>query len=116
MSLEELQNGRYRLLRLIGKGAMGQVYLAEDTRIQRQVAIKVIQTEAQPYSGDEATREAGRLFHREAQTISRLNHPHILPLLAFDEATSHGRTPTYLLMPFSPEHSLPHRRTPPKHP
>src|SRR5260370_21556811 len=106
MSLEELQNGRYRLLRLIGKGAMGQVYLAEDTRIQRQVAIKVIQTEAQPYSGDEATREAVRLFHREAQTIARLNHPHILPLFDFDEASSDGTTPTYMAMPVCPQGSL----------
>jgi eukaryotic-like serine/threonine-protein kinase len=106
MSLEELQNGRYRLLRLIGKGAMGQVYLAEDTRIQRQVAIKVIQTEAQPYPGDETTREAVRLFHREAQTIARLNHPHILPLFDFDEASSDGSTPTYMVMPFCPEGSL----------
>src|SRR5260370_37873512 len=78
---------------------MGQVYLAEDTRIQRQVAIKVIQTEAQPYPGDEATREAVRLFHREAQTIARLNHPHILPLFDFDEASSDGSTPTHMVMP-----------------
>src|SRR5260221_12553753 len=99
MSLEELQNGRYRLLRLIGKGAMGQVYLAEDTRIQRQVAIKVIQTEAQPYPGDEATREAVRLFHREAQTIARLNHPHILPRFDFDEASPDRTTPHHTGMP-----------------
>ena len=106
MPLEELQNGRYRLLRLIGKGAMGQVYLAEDTRIQRQVAIKVIQTEAQPYPDDDATRDAVRLFHREAQTIARLNHPHILPLFDFDEASSDGSSPTYMVMPFCPEGSL----------
>src|SRR5215469_3624617 len=106
MSLEELQNGRYRLLRLIGKGAMGQVYLAEDTRIQRQIAIKVIQTEVQPYPDDEATRDAVRLFHREAQMIARLNHPHILPLFDFDEASSDGSTPTYMVMPFCPEGSL----------
>src|SRR5260370_20596179 len=85
---------------------MGQVYLAEDTRIQRQVAIKVIQTEAQLYPGDEATREAVRLLHRQAQTIARLNPPHILPLFDFDEASSDGSTPTYMVMPFCPEGSL----------
>ena len=106
MPLEELQNGRYRLLRLIGKGAMGQVYLAEDTRIDRQIAIKVIQTEMHPYPDDESTRDAVRLFHREAQTIARLNHPHILPLFDFDEASSDGSTPTYMVMPYCPEGSL----------
>ena len=102
MSLEKLQNGRYQLLRLIGQGAMGKVYLAEDTRINRQVAIKVIN----PYAGDEATKNAVRLFHREAQTIAKLNHPHILPLFDFEEASSDGSTPTYMVMPFCPEGSF----------
>src|SRR5947209_649935 len=106
MALEELQNGRYRLLRLIGQGAMGKVYLGEDTRIDRQVAIKVIQTEVNPYPDDETTKDAVRLFHREAQTIAKLNHPHILPLFDFDEASSDGSTPTYMVMPFCPEGSL----------
>jgi eukaryotic-like serine/threonine-protein kinase len=105
MPLEELQNGRYRLLHLIGKGAMGQVYLAEDKRIDRQVAIKVIQTGMHPYP-DEATQDAVRLFHREAQTIARLNHPHILPLFDFDEASSDGSTPMYMVMPYCPEGSF----------
>jgi serine/threonine protein kinase len=97
-----LQNGRYQLLRLIGQGAMGKVYLAQDTRINRQVAIKVIN----PYHGDEATNDAARLFQREAQTIAKLNHPHILPLFDFDEASSDGSTPTYMVMPFCPEGSF----------
>ncbi len=106
MALESLQNGRYRLLRLIGQGAMGRVYLAEDTRIDRQVAIKVISTEIGAYPDDDATRDAIRLFHREAQTIAKLNHPHILPLFDFDEASSDGSTPTYMVMPFCTEGSL----------
>jgi eukaryotic-like serine/threonine-protein kinase len=106
MPLEELQHGRYRLSRLIGRGAMGQVYLAEDTRIDRQVAIKVIQTETSPYPDDEATRDSVRLFHREAQTIARLNHPHILPLFDFDEASSDGSAPTYMVMPYCAEGSF----------
>ena len=85
---------------------MGQVYLAEDTRIHRQVAIKVIQTEMNSYPDDEITRDAVRLFHREAQTIAKLNHPHILPLFDFDEASSDGSAPTYMVMPFCPEGSF----------
>jgi serine/threonine protein kinase len=85
---------------------MGKVYLGEDTRIDRQVAIKVIQTEIDPYPGDDATKDAVRLFHREAQTIAKLNHPHILPLFDFDEASSDGSTPTYMVMPFCQEGSF----------
>ena len=100
IDLEELQNGRYRLLRLIGQGAMGKVYLAEDTRIGRQVAIKVIQPEASLYPDDETTSDAVRLFQREAQIIARFNHPHILPLFDFDKASSDGSSPTYMVMPY----------------
>jgi hypothetical protein len=42
MPLEGSQLGRYHLIRLLGRGAMGEVYLAEDMGISRQVAIKVI--------------------------------------------------------------------------
>jgi len=106
MPLEELQNGRYQLLRLIGQGAMGQVYLAQDKRIDRQVAIKVILTGMLLYPGGEATQDAIRLFHREAQTIARLNHPHILPLFDFDEGSPDGSTPMYMVMPYCPEGSF----------
>ena len=46
MPLDGLDIGRYHLLRMIGSGGMGEVYLADDTRIKRQVAIKVIRGEA----------------------------------------------------------------------
>src|SRR6267154_302749 len=46
MPLETLQNGRYRILRTLGSGSIGEVYLVEDRRINRQVAIKVIRIQA----------------------------------------------------------------------
>ena len=49
MSLEGQQIDRYRILRLLGSGGMGEVYLAEDARIEQQVAIKVIRAEVSPY-------------------------------------------------------------------
>ena len=49
MSLEGQQIGHYRLVRLLGSGGIGEVYLAEDAPIQRRVAIKVIQAEVNPY-------------------------------------------------------------------
>src|SRR6266704_1041633 len=99
MSLAGSHIGRFRLLRLLGRGGMGEVYLAEDEQLRRQVAIKVIQAE---YPDPDATR----LFLREARAIAMFNHPHILPLFDFGEATIHGMTLTYMVMPFCQEDTL----------
>src|SRR5205085_3403382 len=108
MPLETLQNGRYRILRTLGSGSMGEVYLVDDTRINRQVAIKVIRTETTPYPdiGTETFMDAPRLFEREAKAIARLNHPNILPLYDFGEEIVNGTPLAYMVMPYSPEGSL----------
>jgi serine/threonine protein kinase len=99
MSLAGSHIGRFRLLRILGRGGMGEVYLADDEQLRRQVAIKVIQAE---YPDPDATR----LFLREARAIAMFNHPHILPLFDFGEATIHGMTLTYMVMPFCKEDTL----------
>jgi serine/threonine protein kinase len=99
MSLEGMQLGQYRLLRLIGKGGMGEVYLAEDTRIARQVAIKVIQAETTGYPDPIASQEASRLFLREMKVITTLDHPHILPVFDFGETKYNKSTIMYMVMP-----------------
>src|SRR5579859_1545358 len=106
MPLEILQNGRYRILRQLGSGSMGEVYLVEDTRINRQVAIKVIRTESSSYSDPNTTSDAARLFEREARAVARLNHPNILPLFDFGEEVINGAPLTYMVMPFCQEGSL----------
>lgn len=70
---------QYRVVRLLGEGGMGEVYLADDTRLNRQVALKVL---PQSIVGD-----AERLirFEREAQAASALNHPNILTVHEFGE-------------------------------
>ncbi len=99
MSLAGSHIGRFRLLRLLGRGGMGEVYLAEDEQLRRHVAIKVIQEE---YPDPDATR----LFLREARAIAMFNHPHILPLFDFGEATIQGTTLTYMVMPYCQEGTL----------
>lgn len=69
------QIGKYRVLRLLGSGGMGRVYLAEDPDIGRQVAIKRVTLGADP--------QARERFIREAQTMGRLNHPNIVTLLEY---------------------------------
>ena len=103
MPLETLQNGRYCILRPLGSGSMGEVYLVEDRRINRQVAIKVIRLETASYPDSEATKDAARLFEREAKAIAKLNHPNILPLFDFGEEVVNETPLTYMVMPYSSE-------------
>jgi serine/threonine-protein kinase len=63
--------GPYRLLRLLGRGGMGEVFLAEDTRLRRQVAIKSLAPKL-----SESPHFATHLL-REARAVARLNHPNI---------------------------------------
>lgn len=106
MSLEGQQLGRYRILRLLGSGGMGEVYLAEDASIERQVAIKVIRAEVNPYPDKEASQDAIRLFQREARAIAKLDHPHILPLYDHGEERMGNLTVIYLVMPYRREGSF----------
>ncbi len=106
MVLEELQNGRYRRVRLVGSGGMGEVYLMEDTRVSRQVAIKVLRSETTPYPDSDSSKDAARLFQREARAIATLEHPNILPLYDFGEETLEETTIAYMVMPFTSDGSL----------
>jgi VCBS repeat-containing protein len=106
MPLEGQQIGRYCLLHLLGSGGMGEVYLAEDPRIEQQIAIKVIRADASPYPDTRATKDAARLFQREAKAIARLDHPHILSLFDYGEEIIGNMTIAYLVMSYRKEGSL----------
>jgi len=81
MNLKKL--GRFEIIREIGKGAMGQVFLANDPKIDRKVAIKTIVMPAGT-SEDEA-RETSQRFLREAQAAGRLLHPNIVTIFDVGE-------------------------------
>lgn len=106
MSLEGIDIGRYHIMRLLGSGGMGDVYLAEDARIEQQVAIKVIRTDISSYDKRNDTQEMGRLIQREAKAIVKLDHPNILPLFDYGEAHINTLTFIFLVMPYRPEGSL----------
>lgn len=67
--------GRYRILRLLGQGAMGTVYLARDAMIQRQVAVKSLRLDR--LHSHEQRRRAADCFLQEARIVGNLNHSHI---------------------------------------
>ena len=66
--------GPYEIVALLGRGGMGEVYRALDTRVARTVAIKVLPPDA---AGQPDRRQR---FEREAKAVARLNHPHICAL------------------------------------
>src|SRR5437763_7465526 len=106
MSLEGLRLDRYFLVRLIEKGGMSEVYLAQDRNLDRHVAIKLIRTDITPGTGPEAFDKAVRLFKDEAKAITMLDHPHILPLFDYGEKSIDGVRYTYMVMPYRREGSL----------
>ena len=76
--------GTYELKTLLGSGGMGEVYRAHDTKLGRDVAIKVLPREF--------TNDPDRLarFEREARVLATLNHPHIGAIYGLEEADGHA--------------------------
>lgn len=74
--------GKFELLRILGRGAMGEVYLARDTVIGRQVALKVIRP---ALAGLDPGGELQARFQREARSAGVLSHPHIVTVYEFGE-------------------------------
>src|SRR5258708_462132 len=70
-ALEAKLKGQYRLVRLLGRGGMGAVYLARDLTLDREVAIKVVRIGTD-------TRELYERLRREAKTAARLSHSNIV--------------------------------------
>src|ERR1051326_449150 len=71
--------GPFEILALIGKGGMGEVYRARDTKLKRDVALKVLP--------DAFARDPERMarFQREAEVLASLNHPNIAAIYGLEE-------------------------------
>ncbi len=74
-----LAAGRYRIIKLLGEGGMGQVYLAEHEAIEKRVALKVLRAEYAT-KGEIVTR-----FQQEAISASRIKHPNVLDVFDFGQ-------------------------------
>jgi hypothetical protein len=96
--LRQALHGRYRVEHELGRGGMAVVFLAQDLRHSRAVAVKVLLPDLTASLGPER-------FHREITITARLDHPHILPLL--DSGDADGLL--YYVMPYVEGESLRHR-------
>jgi serine/threonine-protein kinase len=80
--LERELGAQYQVVRLLGRGGMGAVYLARDIALHRVVALKVL-------AADTRSSEEGReRFRREARMAAQLTHPNIVPVYTFGETES----------------------------
>jgi serine/threonine protein kinase len=91
--------GRYHILEQLGEGGMAVVYKAYDTRLERDVAVKVIRTERLTI---ETMAQTLKRFEREAKSLAKLTHPNIVPITDYGE---HEGKP-YLVMPHLPGGTL----------
>ena len=79
--------GHYRILDKLGAGGMGEVYLAEDATLKRQVALKVLPAELA------ASQDRLERFQREAETLAAIDHPNIVHIYSIESADV-GAAPT----------------------
>ena len=87
--------GKYEVKQLLGKGATGSVYLANDAFAGREVAIKVL--DAMPKDPEEARRQL-KFFQNEASLAGKLRHPHIVSIFDAGVEKKDGKDQLYLVM------------------
>ncbi len=95
LDVPDMLAGRYRIIRELGQGGMAVVFLAEDDRLKRRVAIKVLRRDIRP-------RRGGDRFNAEIRLTANLRHPNIVPL--FESGDADGWT--FFVMPYIEGESL----------
>src|SRR6266545_2352541 len=94
--LQRIVEGKYKIERMVGKGGMGAVFLAQDLTLDREVAIKVL-----PPDISQDPKVVQR-FQQEAKTAAKLDHPNIIPIYRVE---SEGGM-NYFVMKYVPGRSL----------
>ncbi|MGE0882748.1 MAG: protein kinase [Blastocatellales bacterium] len=94
----------YKILERLGAGGMGEVYKAEDTRLHRLVALKMLLE--QDGRDEEQRKQVRARFLREAQAASALNHPNIATIYEIDEIVREGECYSFIAMEYVPGHTL----------
>ncbi|NNE47317.1 MAG: serine/threonine protein kinase, partial [Rhodothermales bacterium] len=90
----------YRVVGQLGRGGMGIVYKAEDTKLDRTVALKLLPPHALISEDDRAR------FYREARAAAALNHPNIAHVYEIDEAEADGESRPFIAMEYIDGESL----------
>jgi len=108
--LEEgmIVNDKWEILNFIAKGGKGEVYLARQLNLDRQVALKIMSQEfIKSLEGDEEelTSETQR-FHREVKVMAQMQHPNILQVFDFDQLDINGMEMDYIVMEYVPGPTL----------
>jgi serine/threonine protein kinase len=94
-----ISTSRYRIIEKIGAGGMGEVYLAEDTKLGRKVAIKFLPP------GSTADEQAKKRLVREAKSAAQLDHPNICSVYEVSEEDGHS----FIVMQYIDGETLAHR-------
>jgi serine/threonine-protein kinase len=89
---------RYSILRRVGRGGMGDVYRAQDTRLHRSVALKILRPDSIEGEGERARSEAIERMFREARAAAALEHPNVVVIHDVGEVTLEGASePSYFI-------------------
>ena len=92
----------FKIIRKLGEGGMGEVYLAEDLKLNREVALKILLSDV----FDDATRQ--ERFEREAKTAARITHPNVMAIYDIGSVKDEnsGKDISYIVMEYVKGDSL----------
>src|SRR5215475_4261304 len=95
-----LDQGKYQIVRKLGEGSYGIVYVEDELALDRQVALKIVRPEHL------MSPTVAKVFNDEARLVARLDHPHIVPIYSLEMEELGGQLFHYIVMPYMEEGDL----------